>query len=281
VVSTDLGAGNYALPTCEVAGGDGGKLLHQPTGALGCATPTNPWISYASGTTNIPSGSPDPVQRVKDAFTCIARIGTGGCGFENPLEAARRALDPVLNVNPGFVRSNALLAVVFLTDEDDCSAKNTQLYDPSNMSFGQLASYRCTRFGWVCDQPLDTAGVKTGCVPGQSWLYPVSDYVSFFQGLKPAGKVFLAAIAGPPGPVQVTVTGSNAELQPSCTSASGTASGTAVPPLRIRAVLDALGPEGIFDLGIDAQNKPVPVDICATDYSPLMRYLGLKLAGAI
>jgi hypothetical protein len=41
------------------------------------------------------------------------------------------------------------------------------------------------------------------------------------------------------------------------------------------------GDTGLFNLGIDSQNKPLPVSICSADYAPVMRLLGLKLAGAI
>jgi hypothetical protein len=285
VVSSDLGAGSYNLPSCETSGGDGGKLQNKPT-TTGCVPPTNPWISHANGITNVPAGSPDPAQRVKDAFSCIAKLGTGGCGFENTLEAARRALDPSLNVNPGFLRTNALLAVVFLTDEDDCSAAKTTLYDPSqqgvNDPLGPLSSFRCARFGYTCAQPLDSVGPKTGCVPSGTWLHPISGYLSFFKSLKPAGKAFLAAIAGPSSPISVGPAGNYYEVQPSCQLASTGES--AAPALRIHSLLDGLaanGQTGLFNLGITAQNKPTPVSICASDYAPAMRLLGLKLAGAL
>lgn len=56
-------------------------------------------------------------------FACIAKVGTSGPAFEMPLEGMKRALvDRVSdNTNAGFLREDALLAVVFLTDEDDCS----------------------------------------------------------------------------------------------------------------------------------------------------------------
>ncbi len=234
--------------------------------------------------TNVPSGAADPAQRVKDAFTCIAKLGTGGCGFENTLEAARRALDPSLNVNPGFLRAGALLAIVFLTDEDDCSAAIPALYDPSQQAptdpLGPLSSFRCARFGYGCAQPLNSAGVKTGCAPAGTWLHPVASYVSFFKGLKPAGKVFVAAIAGPSSPIAVGPVGSTLEVQPSCQSAGG----SAVPALRIHSVIDGIsasGNTGLFNFGITPQNTPTQVSICSADYAPAMRLLGLKLAGAI
>lgn len=57
------------------------------------------------------------------AFTCLAKAGTGGASIEMPLEATKLALvDRIADgTNAGFLRPDALLAVVILTDEDDCS----------------------------------------------------------------------------------------------------------------------------------------------------------------
>jgi hypothetical protein len=70
------------------------------------------------------------------SFACRAQVGTGGPSEEMPLECMRLALTDRMTdgTNAGFVRNDALLAVVFLTDEDDCSFKGTQL----NEGFGDL-----------------------------------------------------------------------------------------------------------------------------------------------
>jgi hypothetical protein len=56
-------------------------------------------------------------------FACVAQVGTDGSGMEQPLEAARLALTDRIadGKNAGFMRDDALLAVVILTDEDDQS----------------------------------------------------------------------------------------------------------------------------------------------------------------
>ena len=65
------------------------------------------------------------------AFGCIAAVGSAGCGFEAPLEAVYRVLTTPA-INPGFLRDDALLVVILMTDEDDCSAPpDTTLFDPS------------------------------------------------------------------------------------------------------------------------------------------------------
>ncbi|MCK5796173.1 MAG: VWA domain-containing protein [Deltaproteobacteria bacterium] len=266
VVTTDLGAGSYGLPSCEVSGGDGGALQHKARIA-GCTPPQDPWIAYdfTNDHTNIPGCQGDGVSCVKEAFSCIAQVGTQGCGFESPLEAARRALDPKRNTNPGFLRKDALLAVVFITDEDDCSARNPQLFDPQQQSLsdplGPLSSFRCFEFGIQCDvNDRNATGERKHCTPAFDWLYKVDDYVSFFRSLKaPGDRVLMAAIAGPTSPVIVGKDGSKPTLAASCQSGSG----FAVPALRIAHVVSA------FDGTVDP--------ICAPDFGPALRTIGARI----
>jgi hypothetical protein len=55
-------------------------------------------------------------------FKANVQLGTTGSGREQPFRAARLALtDRLLDVNAGFLRPGARLAVIIVTDEDDCS----------------------------------------------------------------------------------------------------------------------------------------------------------------
>lgn len=60
---------------------------------------------------------------VSETFSCAARVGTGGPSIEMPLYATELALTTRMTdgVNQGFLRDDALLAMVILSDEDDCS----------------------------------------------------------------------------------------------------------------------------------------------------------------
>jgi hypothetical protein len=58
---------------------------------------------------------------LKTVFAQMAKVGDGGCGFEQHLEAMKQALEPVTAANRGFLRDGAYLAVIFIADEDDCS----------------------------------------------------------------------------------------------------------------------------------------------------------------
>jgi hypothetical protein len=161
-----------------------------------------------------------------------------GCEFEQPLEAMRRALDP--SVNPGFIRQNALLSVVFLTTEDDCSFARNTLLDASDSSLGPLASFRCTEQGVICDgDDLRRPGVRTNCRPreGSQFMVDVTEYTAFLKGYKKDPRdVSVSVVAGSPTPFEVREVGVPT-LAPSCQGPSG----MAWPAVRLAAFADSLG----------------------------------------
>ncbi|MCA9671588.1 MAG: hypothetical protein KC503_38585 [Myxococcales bacterium] len=251
VTSPDLGAGKFGLPSCERAGGDAGKLQNAPRIA-GCVGPTDPWIEKTKdGKSNVPGGD------IGAAFSCIARLGTSGCGFEQPLEAAHLALG---GANPGFLRKDAALAVIYVTDEDDCSAKDVSLFDPSNNTLGPLTSFRCFEHGVTCDiKDPRLPGARTQCKPSAGpYMHDISRYISQLKALKPSGAVVVAGIAGARGPVVVGLDGANPTLKASCQSAGG----IAAPPVRLAAFVDAFGSAGKL------------TNICNGDYQSALDTLG-------
>jgi hypothetical protein len=106
---------------------------------------------------------------VSSAFSCAAQVGIDGSGLEMPLEAAKEALmDRVPTPNAGFLRQDALLAIVMLTDENDCSVPNLAL----------------GAFDTPCTNNLE----------------PIQNYVAKFDTLKGGhGRWATAVIAIPPG----------------------------------------------------------------------------------
>jgi len=206
VISTDVGAGPWPISSCE-GQGDDGRL--DPLGALECPQLDGNFVvdvdDGAGGRTRNYTGT------LGDVFSCMARLGTNGCGFEQPLEAMRRALDGSVAENDGFLRDDAMLLVVILTDEDDCSTADTSVFDTTSTSlddqFGPLHSFRCFDFGVICD-PDDprTIGDKLDCVSREdsAYMFPVAGYVDFLHGLKPdPSMVMVAGIVPPAGPVAV------------------------------------------------------------------------------
>ena len=59
-------------------------------------------------------------------FQCLAQAGTEGSSIEMPLYATKLALNDRVadGTNAGFLRDDALLALIVLTDEDDCSRED-------------------------------------------------------------------------------------------------------------------------------------------------------------
>ncbi|MFH2005149.1 MAG: hypothetical protein ABI333_01050 [bacterium] len=274
VVSTDLGTGSYQITYCEDIGGDQG-VMADPFGVLeggvryfidvkpeGCDESR---ALDASGTCGAHDCLPthcahEPAtQLVVDAmsgcprcrnfqgdpafvFSSMADLGTSGCGFEQPLEAMYRAL----NENPandGFVRPDAQLTVVILSDEDDCSAKNSELFDPTDSAIdsplGPLTSYRCFEFGVTCDMNnRDQVGERHDCearVDGAALLHPVSRYTTLLEGLKSQnlGQLVVIAITGPVIDNTVIVE-LDALAQPAVGYSCSTGAGGAVPAIRLR-----------------------------------------------
>jgi hypothetical protein len=152
------------------------------------------------------------------AFSSIASVGVDGCGFEQHLESAKRALNSN-SFNSGFMRPEAYLALIFIQDEDDCSLAHSSLL-ANDSSLGPLQSFRCNRYGHVCDpdgntpDEMNNVGPKgvvngvsgVGCSSNENgqYLTKVGDYVSFFKGLKSEpSNVIVAGIAGPATPYEV------------------------------------------------------------------------------
>ncbi|HVK89394.1 MAG TPA: vWA domain-containing protein [Kofleriaceae bacterium] len=194
-------------------------------------------------------------------FGQMAKVGAGGCGFEQHLEAMKRALNNN-PVNAGFLRQEAFLAVIFIADEDDCSASSAQMFGPDSPSLGPLQSFRCTRFGVKCDtggstpDQMNNVGTKDQCYSREDsqLLEKVQNYVTFLKGLKPDDpkKVIVAGIMGVPEPVQVALetplgsTTASEALQPSCTynGASGVEKGW--PAVRLKYFLDQFPERSTF-----------------------------------
>jgi hypothetical protein len=161
-----------------------------------------------------------------------------GCDFPQAMEAMRRALDPA--TNPDFLRPGAMLSVVFLTGQDDCSLAHGAMLDPANAALGPPFAFRCTEQGVICDPDEPRRpGSHTGCRPrdGSPFMVDVADYQRFLAQLKPDPRdVVVSAVAGPRTSFEVADIGVPA-LLPSCRGAGG----SAMPAVRIGALVDGFG----------------------------------------
>ncbi len=85
-----------------------------------------PWIQSIEGVSNLSIDGGDTAWTdMVQAFRCVGPQGVDGCGFESQLESQYKAL-ALAKVGSseqfGFLRDQAILAVVHVTDEADCSA---------------------------------------------------------------------------------------------------------------------------------------------------------------
>lgn len=162
--------------------------------------------------TNVPSALvPDGMGKLIDvgpqrAFQCIALVGDSGCGIEGQLEGARRALDGHRGDNAGFLRHGTVLAVIFITDEDDCSVQlarrsennpTTRDCDPKEPDSHDCynVDFRCLARSIECDETTLLPGVKTGCRerPG-NYLEKVDKYHKFLSALRPRNRLLVGGI---------------------------------------------------------------------------------------
>ncbi|MBK9036619.1 MAG: hypothetical protein IPL61_36115 [Myxococcales bacterium] len=246
VVSTNVGTGGVNIGGCSSASqpqGDDGNLQTNACAGLTAAYIED--IQLADGTRQR-NYSGD----LSMLFGCMARLGTTGCGFEAPLESAYRALQP--GKNAGFLRPNALLALIFITDEDDCSTKGDgQLFGDPNGTIasplGPRTSFRCTEFGVEC--PNDTNprafGTRTGCQPrtNSQYMKDVQPYVDYFKSLKPDDdkKVVVAGIIGNVDDQSSITVGPDPDdaTRPALLASCSSASGNAVPAIRMKSFLES------------------------------------------
>ena len=120
-----------------------GQLAIQPSLAADGQRLARPWLESIGGQQNLPAGT-----TMAQALACFGPQGIDGCGYESPLEAMRLALTKARSDESQFLRDQALLAVVFVTDEADCS---------TNPEFEQAFTSEPTF--WNDEQPFRTSGI--------------------------------------------------------------------------------------------------------------------------
>jgi len=288
VITSDLGAGDGSIAGCSATGGDAGRFQYT---ARGTCTATNLDVG-ATFISNI-GGLPNYRGNLADVFTCIAAVGESGCGFEQPLAAVVRALgadgQPPPIENQGFLRPNAILLIVLVTDEDDCSVPaGSTLFSTTDTTLasplGPVSGYRCDEFGHLCNgvRPprlapsgsVNDVVTLNGCMSaeGAGRLTPVATLAAEIRALKefPDEQIQVSAIAAPSAPYTVTWrnppiadTGPWPSVQPSCIGADST---VATPAVRINQWVGAFGTSG------------QAYSVCETDYAPTLSSIAARLA---
>jgi hypothetical protein len=271
--------------------GDDGLLQTTP-GASGCTPPNGRFLSDFK----TPEGprTANYIGTLDQGLSCIAQIGSDGCGFEAPLESMKRALDRSRPENAGFIRNGAYLAVIILTDEDDASVKDPAVFSLPDSTVGGRNDFRVQPlFAYRCTNPISSSvpGTYTGCAPRvDSYLQDPHFYAQFLSSVKGPGQIVVAAIAGPPpglvtndSPPQtadrpdlatgpLTIAGNPTQpiaLLPSCSATINGNPAVGRPAIRLASFVRDFGTRGRF------------YSICQGDYSAALADIGKTLFNAI
>jgi len=287
VVSSDMGAGDGSIDSCDSTGGKNGIFQYAARGTC-TSTGLNAGATFISDI----AGVRNYTGNLEDVFSCIAALGEEGCGFEHQLAAVTRALGadgqaPPLE-NQQFLRPDAYLAIVLITNEDDCSAPaGSLLFDVASNNnlasqLGPAASYRCNEFGHLCDgaRParlapggdVNATQAYDNCVSAEDGiLMRVADVANGLRKLKmdPNNQILVASISGLRSPYVVhwkAPTGSDTgpwpEISHACTAADGS---YADPSPRIADFVASFGGNGL------------QLPICSGEFAPALKSVADKI----
>ena len=190
VTTSDMGIGErkQTVAWCDATGQDG-LFIKPGERVLSCDVTHPSYLAF--------DGGPAAVATV-ETVSCVPLVGPVmdpdgefldvGCGFEQPLEAALKSLWPKDESsihfvqgfghgdaeNAGFLRPDSLLVVVVVTDEDDCSPSDLELFDRALNP--QLDNLACSRHSEL--------------------LQPPSRYIEGLRALRPGNKNLIFGLIG-------------------------------------------------------------------------------------
>lgn len=323
VVSSDMGApGDQTTAIACTANGNNGQFQFQ----VGAAATMCNSTTLAQGATFISDvdGQKNFTDPIESVFQCIAQLGASGCGFEHQLASIDRALgadgSPPPDSNANFLRDEAYLGIVLLTNEDDCSApSNTPLFSLNggkqsiSNPLGPIANYRCNQYGHLCKDstgamitpPLTPPGNASGNPPmlnltdcvsndagGQDNLTPVSKFINDIKALKPDpnNQILVAAITAPADPYTVEWVppaspppGTSGEIWPQVMHSCGAQGGDDVNPKAATFTTDgSFGDPGVrITQFVNAFPNSVVASICDSSYRSSMTAIATKLGALI
>lgn len=276
IVSSDVGAGTEAVGTC-VPLGDKGRF--QVKGGCGLDKAQAHWLAAQENGTKV-----NFTGKLEDVFSCMASLGVDGCGYEHQLQSIRAALSKENPENQGFLRQDAYLGIIILSDEDDCSARpDTDLF--LSVPDGHNPNLACSLQGHTCNGQMVPANVfnapLASCKPtegAKSKLIPVEEFVKYVKDLKGGrnDRTIVGAIIGwnfqdnTPYQIKKNVKGGagvteddSLDTQPVCRSTNG----VATPGIRLKGFVDAFGSE------FGSTHS-----ICQSDLSAPLVEIGKKIA---
>ncbi|MCC7535171.1 MAG: hypothetical protein IT379_03110 [Deltaproteobacteria bacterium] len=292
VVSSDMGTAGFPVPTCSDDGdpdGDDGVLITRGnTMVAGCSASYPSFLSFMPAVDN--------ADNFIQQFGCVARIGTGGCGFEQQLESILKAITPAASPavapfvsgtghadgrNAGFLRPDSILALILVSDEEDCSAQNAEIFNTMSGIFpGEALNLRCFMYGAESYQAV----------------HPVTRYVNGYLaavGGDTSRLIFAAIVGVPPDSVpnpdavdyDAILAHPNMQeaidpMDPNRlrTSCNVPGLGIAFPPRRIVEVARQIdqataGPTGVGNATVQS--------ICQADLRPALRVITNKIGSLL
>ncbi|MFC1482467.1 hypothetical protein ACFL51_01535 [Myxococcota bacterium] len=184
----------------------------------------------------------------EETIICMTNLGVSGCEYPQPLEAMYKALKEH-SVGNLFLREDAFLAVIFISDSDDCSTSDTILFNGDSQMLeylGPLTEYRCFEFGVTCEiNDRNHVGLRQSCAPRTddgALLHPVERYVEFLRETKSAQLLAVFGISGPVDNNSVTVT-TDEQGNPNVQNSCEVYDSSARPGIRLKAVIEQLAEE--------------------------------------
>jgi hypothetical protein len=249
-VDFQLGVVTTDIDRSSPAEGIGPGWLRRPDGAVGDSANFIACQPEDDGVRcNVGDGSPAAAEQ---AFDKLVRVGTEGSPEEKGLHAAMLALsEPLVSGwNAGFLRPDADLSIVFVSDEEDSSC-----------------------FPYVVEEPC-LAGPSCKCDTSPTWG-SVAYFDRFFRGLKGLGReasVRVGAIVATeedtldfPDDTGRAYVGCTSDASRACAVGGGEGAACALHAPRYAAVAQASG--------------GTAVDICADEYASGLEELGLGASG--
>jgi len=260
-----------------------------------------PWLENIEGSTNLPAGV-----STTEAFQCFAPQGINGCMFKSHLESMYRALERMEDskeASHGFLRKDALLAVIIVTDGADCSYRpehesifwpegdrvfwSNPYDDYPSLAVCWNAGVACTGGPGTYDEchAQDKAEDGDATDPANAVLHPVSRYIDLLQGIEddkkarnPEQEVLVSVVSGVPegyadGQELVYEDADDPVFQhdygigPGCESVFS----VALPPVRLREFAEAFEVDGERNL----------FSTCSTSYADALEQIAERIADQV
>jgi len=291
--STDVAVDGVVAKRQEFQDYAEGEVVIQPD--PDCMIPDQPrYQDYAAADNDKPAD-------IAANFACVARLGVRGCPFEQQLEAVWKALAPsegdgpaanykFLNgsngqgdgYNKNFLRDDAILAIIEVSDEEDCS-----ITDAGKVLFSQAAD-ATAEYG-----PLNLrCGKATDRPDYASLIHPTKRYITGLKSLKPDNedRILYAAIVGIPtdtadkSPEEILDLPEMAfrenPLKPGFPATSCT--GMTTDPVSGKVRIDeAYPPRRYMEVAAGFGENAVVYSICEDDYAPALDTLIGKIASKL